>query len=142
MRYQIGDKVFVHVSEDRQTIYDADFEFPFYRNFPVEIFELVGIKDDWYVLLIPRHVESCFMLIEGYIHEYQVNPKHIGSFMFLIREKAIGGKERKDYVALAPKCFICREPSPYSEPNLPDGRFVCFPCRTDPRNIIIHQLPS
>lgn len=143
MQYKIGDRVFAKISKNRDIIFDIDFANPAYRDFLNDTFLIIGIykdKEREYMLLCDYEITNSVVLSKKVAEQFGVDPKYIDDWIYVVGEKAVGGRVIPDYNATALKCCVCLNFFPYAETNQADGRFACFSCRTDGRYRLIHGI--
>ncbi len=133
MRYYLGDKVKVRVSEDRSIIFDVDYWDVRYVGLREGVYKIIGRekgKNGQYILLVEKR-EAASWRIEG---EELGDEEWLGGigqwegqYGFYIREMAIGGKDLSEY---GKRCDICKEWNEYVN----EEKYRCYVCRKDYRN--------
>lgn len=141
MRYKRGDKVYCRINKDQTVIFDVEVAHPMYQNISFSPFLVIGTAEEYssYIIKVPLTLEDsiCWFVMEKHLAKYQIRSKYLGKLAMLIKESSIDGVAFKDPYDTFTSCLVCKEFSPYIDEEV-DG-FVCFVCRTDPRNF--YKLP-
>lgn len=140
MEYHIGDKLLCRISVSGRIVFNIDFYNPLYIKMPTKFFEVIGIHQNQYIILVSEIVDGSFQISSQECKEYNLHHKWYDTYAFLLKERAAGGRIRRDPVKEAIPCFICGNYISYAEPNQEDGRFICYSCRTDARYQLVFNL--
>lgn len=141
MEYHVGDKVWCRTSSDGAVIFDVDFNDKRYRQFRIRTYEVIGFHDKrYYILLVPSMVDASFELTDDILLLHGLPAKYLSRYGFLLREEAVGGRQKVDFYRDACMCCACKQYVPYAEPNQADGRFACYSCKTDERYKVIYKI--
>lgn len=138
MRYHVGDRLLCRVNQDGTVIFDVDWSNPKYSQFKAQLYEVIGILRDFYIILVPENITNSSIINSEAVVKWtkihsknvQIDPKHFGSHVFLIQEKSIGGREVIDPYATALMCRICLDYFPWAVANQADGSLICWVCRS------------
>lgn len=131
--YCIGDWVFVRVSTDKTLIFDVPYDEPSYTKFEGKLFLLIGKIGKEYVLKVNSLIEDRFVINQTFIDKFNIDKKYLHDNAYLVKESSLGGRQTPDYYKAPISCCLCNTSVPYAIPNIKD-KFVCYSCRTDPRN--------
>ena len=141
MEYHVGDKLICRVSSDELVIFDVDFNDRRYLHFKTKSFEVIGLHNKrFYILLVSAATDSAFELTDDTFNLYKIDRSHKGRYAYIIRENAVGVRQKIDFYRDARMCCVCKQYIPYAEPNQADGRFACWSCKTDERYKLIHNI--
>lgn len=129
MLYHVGDFIFCRVSSDGKIVFDIDFDDTRYKQFSVKSLEVVGIFNQYYIIVAPNCIHAAHIVDEEFLQEHNIDVKFLYETVTFVREIAVGGRQHFDPYLSPLSCKICKEYFPYALSNQTDGTLICWVCR-------------